>query len=72
MGYVTASGPCVSCGRLFTYNPIRVPSTRIAGFAEPLCLTCVERANVIRAENGLAPIVPAPDAYTGCDEAELP
>jgi hypothetical protein len=26
MGYAFATSPCIGCGRLFSYNPVRVPS----------------------------------------------
>lgn len=71
MGYAMAMSECVGCGKVFTYNPVRVPSIRINGVREPICATCVERVNPKRKANGLPPIVPAPDAYTGCHEAEL-
>jgi hypothetical protein len=71
MGYITAMSACVGCGRLFSYNPMRVPSVVINGSREPVCRTCVERANPNRIRNGLEPIVPFPDAYEPCDESEL-
>ena len=65
--------PCISCGRIFSYNPVRVPSWRDpkTNSREPICLACVERINPKRIANGLEPIVPAPDAYEPCDENEL-
>lgn len=71
MGYALATSHCFGCNRLFTYNPMRVPSINIRGSREPVCLACVEAANPKRIANGLAPIVPAPDAYEACDESEL-
>jgi hypothetical protein len=56
---------------VFGFNPIRVPSIRIDGVRQPICRNCVEEANPKRLANGLPPIVPAPDAYEGCDEYEL-
>jgi hypothetical protein len=38
---------------------------------EPIYEGCVARVNPIRIANGLAPIVPLPDAYEPCDESEL-
>jgi hypothetical protein len=72
MGYAIAMGACCGCGRVFQFNPLSVPSVTIRGSREPICLSCVERANPRRAANGLPPIVPLPDAYEPCDEAELP
>jgi len=71
MGYVFATGTCIGCNKFFTFNPVRVPSIRIDGDRKPICATCVERANPMRKANGLAPIVPAPDAYRECAEEEL-
>lgn len=71
MGYAFATSPCIGCGRLFSYNPVRVPSLTWKGTREPICLACVERVNPQRIANGLEPIVPAPDAYEPCDESEL-
>jgi hypothetical protein len=70
-GYVTAMGHCFGCGRIFSFNPVRVPSITINGTREPICAGCVERANPLRVKNGLPPIIPASDAYEGCDEGEL-
>ena len=72
MGYVTGYSACAGCGRLFTYNPVRVPSVVINGSREPICQSCVNRVNPLRRERGLPEIVPAPDAYEACEEGELP
>lgn len=71
-GYVFATSACVGCRRIFSYNPMRVPSLTINGSREPICQACVERVNPTRIKNGLPPIVPLPDAYEACDESELP
>jgi hypothetical protein len=71
MGYALAMSGCIGCSRLFTYNPMRVPSITIKGKREPICRDCVDRANPARIKNGLDPIVPAHDAYDACDEGEL-
>lgn len=72
MGYALAHGACIVCARLFSFNPVRVPSTTaITGQREPICQDCVWRLNPLREAKGLAPIVPAPDAYDACDESEL-
>jgi hypothetical protein len=71
MGYVLATGPCVGCGRIFNFNPLRVPScSAVTGKREPICEACVDRVNPIRIKNGLEPIVPLPDAYDACAEDE--
>jgi hypothetical protein len=71
MGYAFYMSPCCGCGRLFSYNPMRVPSCRIRGVREPICQSCVERVNPMRRANGLEPITPLPDAYEACEESEL-
>jgi hypothetical protein len=71
MGYAYCTSACVGCGRLFSYNPMRVPSIRINGNREPICQSCVDRVNPQRIANGLEPIVPRSDAYEPCDEREL-
>jgi hypothetical protein len=72
MGYVLATSPCIGCGNLFNYNPMRVPScSAVTGKREPICRNCVDRVNPLRIKNGLAPIVPHHDAYDACEEGEL-
>ena len=72
MAYVLCTSECYGCKRIFSYNPIRVPSIRIKGVREPVCRDCVESViNPQRAKDGLEPFVPAPDAYEACDESEL-
>ena len=70
-GFALAFGSCVSCRETFGFNPVRVPSIRIAGEREPICRKCVDRINPHRRRNGLPEIVPAPDAYEACEESEL-
>jgi len=70
-GYVMGHSPCIGCGQLFSYNPLRVPSLRINGQREPVCLDCVHRVNPRRVANGLAPIIPHRDAYEPAREDEL-
>ena len=65
------AGFCIGCKRLFTFNPMRVPSLAIDGAREPICRSCVDSANPRRLANGLEPIVPLPDAYEACLETEL-
>jgi hypothetical protein len=75
MGYAFCTSPCINCGQIFSYNPMRVPSIPAAlsptGTREPICQSCVNRANPERIKRGLEPIVPFPDAYEPCDESEL-
>lgn len=72
MGRVSCCSACCVCGEPFFYNPLRVPSIPIDGVREPICQSCVDMVNPQRVANGLAPIVPHPDAYGSCDEHELP
>lgn len=67
-----AFGACFGCGRMFAFNPVYVPSIPINGVKQPICLDCVNIANPRRIKNGLAPIVPHPEAYEPIPEAELP
>jgi len=79
MGYALATSACFGCNRIFSYNPVRVPSIRVGadghpsptGDRKPICFDCVARANVNRVKYGLDPIVPHPEAYIACDESEL-
>ena len=71
MAFMVVTSACFGCGRIMTYNPDRVPSIRVNryrkpdpnGTREPVCRTCVERANPERIKNGLEPIVIHPGAY---------
>jgi hypothetical protein len=72
MGYVLAWSPCIGCGRVFGYNPHRVPScSAVTGKREPICQDCVDGVNPIRIKNGLEPIIVKPDAYEALPEDEL-
>jgi hypothetical protein len=71
MGYYLVTSPCVSCKHVMSYHPHKVPSIRVNGTREPLCRSCIERANPIRIENGLEAIPIAPDAYEPCAEEEF-
>lgn len=63
MAWVAVMGPCWSCGRIFSFSPTKVPSIVVDGVREPLCASCVDRANRLRPAEGLDPIVPLPGAY---------
>ena len=72
MGYVTAMSPCVGCGRVFSYNPMLVPScSAVTGKREPICAECMAQANAKRKEMGLEPHPIAEDAYQAIPESEL-
>jgi hypothetical protein len=71
MGYALAMGACVRCKRIFSFNPVRVPSLKVNGVKEPICADCIKWANPRRVAAGLEPFIPAPDAYEACNELEL-
>lgn len=72
MGYAVVIGDCFSCNRIFTFNPLRVPSTRDEhGARQPICKGCIAELNGKRKEMGLPPITIADDAYEPCSEDEL-
>lgn len=63
MGYMTALGECCVCRGMVSFNPDLVPSAVVNGTREPICKSCVERANPLRKERGLAEIRILPGAY---------
>lgn len=66
MAFMSAIGPCICCGRLFSFNPERVPSTSaITGKREPVCRDCMDAINAKRKTMGLDPFPILPDAYSG-------
>lgn len=68
MGYMFMVAACINCRKPFTFNPEKVPSIVVGGQREPLCRPCVNWANPIRKERGLAEIKILPGAY---EEAEV-
>jgi len=70
-GFAFVTSPCFSCHRVFSYNPVRVPSIRVQGNREPVCLQCMTLANRRRKEMGMEPHFIYPDAYEPVDEDEL-
>ena len=50
MGYVTAMSPCIGCKRVFSYNPMRVPSCSAVTAVEPIC-------EIIRAGQATPPAI---------------
>jgi hypothetical protein len=72
-GFVQAFSPCLGCGRVFGYNPHRVPSSSaITGEREPICASCYALIQRNRKERGLPPFPdPHPDAYEPMPEEEL-
>lgn len=66
MTFVSCIGHCVSCNRLFSFNPERVPSLRLYpdGEREPVCLDCFNLINQARVAQGKSANVLTPGAYT--------
>jgi len=58
---------CYSCKQVMACNPSLVPclpaSVTPTGEKEPVCRSCIERANPDRIRKGLAPISILPGAY---------
>ena len=72
MGYVFMVAGCYACGRIFSFNPMKVPSIRDRnGVRQPVCRRCMEIANEKRKEKGLEPFSIADGAYEPCDEREV-
>jgi hypothetical protein len=72
MGFAFATAHCIGCKRLFSFNPVRVPSTSvITGTREPICQTCITTINQHRRENNLPEWPVHSDAYEACEESEL-
>jgi hypothetical protein len=65
--YAFCHSHCGACGRLFSYNPKRVPSLNNTAF----CKSCVDEANSTRKDMGLEPHPIHPDAYEPINESEL-
>ena len=71
MGYAICTGSCLTCGKVFQFNPVKVPSLRVKGVREPVCQSCMDLVNAKRAETGLPPHEIDSEAYTACEESEL-
>lgn len=72
MAYVMVMSPCYGCKKDFMYNPQYVPSLTIDGVREPFCQSCIDKANVVRRQKSLEPLVPHPQAYQPLPEGDLP
>jgi hypothetical protein len=71
-GYVFCYGSCVNCERPISFHPHKVPSIRLNGQREPLCVQCFNKWNhVQRVSKGLAPVSLDPEAYGPAREEEL-
>ena len=72
MGYAFMVSECYTCGGMFTFNPVKVPSVRDKNnVRQPICRHCVEDVNKLKAAQGMELFVIPKDAYTACDETEL-
>ena len=68
MAYVTVTGICMGCKRLFCFHQNDVPSLN----GQPICKECIDRANRMRKKMGLPLITYTDDAYETCqDENEI-
>ena len=70
-GYIYCHSACLSCRRIFAYNPHHVPSTRVNGQREPICQNCIEHINRERVKLGHEPFAIHPDAYEPLPEELL-
>lgn len=71
-GYVFAMGPCLGCNRLFSFNPMKVPSMMFDGHRQPLCRECFAYVNRRRIAVRLPKLVAQPGAYEPMPEEEMP
>ena len=60
---VVAMACCYGCGRVFAFDPDRVPTVAVNDRREPLCLGCVRALNPHLEACGLAPLVTPAGAY---------
>jgi len=63
MSFMICTSHCAGCGELISYNPNRVPSIRVNGEKEALCLECATRVNQNRVKEGKDACFIHPDAY---------
>jgi hypothetical protein len=70
-GFAIGMGACVGCQRMFTFNPVRVPSAVVNGTREPVCPACMVIVNARRRAAGLADWPIPADAYDPVAEEEI-
>jgi hypothetical protein len=70
-GFVMCIAGCYSCKQVFEFNPHFVPSIRIDGEREPICRSCMNRANMIRVAKGEPAHPIHPEAYEPLPAEEL-
>jgi|TARA_R100000306_G_scaffold61516_1_gene64292 hypothetical protein len=72
MGYAIMMSPCLTCGKIFGYNPHLVPSISVNGERHPVCLPCIVEENRRRQLVGQELLGdPRPGAYEPIQESEL-
>lgn len=72
MGFALMMAPCILCGRVFGFNPVRVPSVMVRGRREPVCETCHKAAQEKQRAAGVEVWPdPLPGAYEGAPEEEV-
>jgi hypothetical protein len=70
-GFAIVTSACVNCGRVFGFNPHKVPSVNVNGTREPVCEPCLKVWNTHRVAAGLPAIPALPGAYDPLPAAEL-
>lgn len=64
MGYMFITAPCAACNEQISFAPSFVPSIRVNGEKQGICVECFKRWNAIhRTAKGLPPIAIHPRAY---------
>lgn len=59
---------CLGCNRVFSFNPLLVPTVFLAGVPQAVCRSCLDRVNLYRANIGLPEIVAQSGAYEPKDD----
>jgi hypothetical protein len=67
MGYLFVIGPCWGCKRVFTYNPVHVPSVNNDG----VCSDCMAEINRQLVAKGHEAIEIHAEAYEPANENEV-
>lgn len=63
MSVMFVMGPCICCGRIFSFNPDLVPSIYVKDVREPVCAECMAAANAFRIARGEQPHAILDGAY---------
>lgn len=71
-GFAMVMAACILCGKPFSFNPHKVPSLKVNGHREPVCLSCHTTANNEREAAGVERWPePMPGAYEPMPAEEL-